>query len=848
MVMRSRATRSNPLRTVHPPPIGIHLSDSKIEEQLQLERSSVRDGIERYREMVMVAHKRGEATSLKPVERWMIHWDPPLLEIIESDQKRYSKNMNRFGVSGRIEEFPSSDRVGYTLWGPPLASLKSDALAVITMNEVLTATLGDPDGIRFATISYAIGRAVLAEVQYDTLMKTEDEGWRKIDNKFSKLTVGSVNRYANKKLSDDRWSMRVSTAIGGRLAWHLITTAAASGYKEFKNAFKYEMRHEGKKTVRYLRLDGAVMQQIEKSHLIREVMHPKHRPMVVDPLPWGPKNDGGYLRVRTPLVFRPSVEHKRLLRNAVMPVVYAAVNWLGETPWEINADVFDVQAERWKGGGGDLGIPPSCDIAMPPRDTSSDKALKVSQRLRSETWKKNVGLRGVRHHYNSFINESEDFKTRGKMTLPHGADFRGRLYPLPSAVNHHRDDTVRGSLRFHECHEPDEDGTRWLKIHAANCYGIDKVSFDARVSWTENNMEAIERCADAPNSTEFWHDADGGKKPWQFLAAAKGLRCRNSGGRLPVPIDGTCNVMQHYTALGRDQEGADLVNMVKLKQPNDIYVDVARVTADQVAYDAKHSTAWLKFKKADGTEVQHEVAEIAALFDGEVDRAVCKPPVMTKLYGVTFVGARKQVYNALTKKDFEFGGRYRASMYLSRIILDSMDKVAPVAMRIMEYLTTLATITAKAGFPMKWTSPLGFPIIQEYRKSDNFNVVTIGQTISMGYMNSSSPIRKKKQVTAFAANYIHHLDSTHLMMVAEVMKELRRRLATVHDSFWTFANYVTLLSQVCREQFVRLHRMNLLQMLVDELRKHYPDLDYPEPPERGKYSINDVYDAEYMFS
>ena len=835
------------MRTTHPTTIGIHLTGSKIEEQLQLERASVREGIIRYREMVRVAHKRGEATSLKPVERWMVHWFPSLVAAIESDQKRYKKNMNRFTPEGRKQE-DTADRVGYTTWGPPLMLLGADVLAVITMNEILRATLADQGGVKFATVSYAIGRAVLAEAQFDTLVKTQDEGWKKLNKRLSKATVGSVNRYANKTLSNDRWSMSVSTQLGGRLAWHLIITAAAGGYKNFKNAFVYETRRDRKKTVRWLRLRGTVMEEIEKSHQMREVMRPLHRPMVVTPLPWGPKHDGGYLRVRTPLVYRPTVEHKRLLKNAVMPSVFTAINWLSETPWEVNADVYDVQAERWRGGGGVLGIPPSCDIATPPRDERSPELLKASQRRRSETYRKNVGLRGVRHQYLNFISEAEDFKSRGMFTLPHNLDFRGRAYPKPSSLNHHRDDTIRGSMRFHECHEPDEDGERWLKIHAANCYGIDKVSLDARASWTENHMEEIEQCATAPESSTFWHHADGGSKPWQFLAACKGLRCRNSGGRLPVSIDGTCNVMQHYSALGRDQEGAELVNMVKLDRPNDIYTDVARVTADQVADDAKNSTAWLEFKKADGTVVQHEVAEIAGLFDGEIDRKVCKPPVMTKLYGVTYVGARKQVYHALEKKDFQYGGRYRASMYLSRIILDSMKKVAPVAMKIMEYLTTLATITAKAGRPMRWTSPLGFPIIQSYRKLDSFNVVTVAQTISVGYSDSKLPIKKGKQVTAFPANYIHHIDAAHLMMVAEAMKELRRRLATVHDSFWTFANYVSLLSQICREQFVRLHRMNLLQMLVDELRKHNPDLEYPDPPERGTYSINDVYDAELMFS
>jgi DNA-directed RNA polymerase, mitochondrial len=44
---------------------------------------------------------------------------------------------------------------------------------------------------------------------------------------------------------------------------------------------------------------------------------------------------------------------------------------------------------------------------------------------------------------------------------------------------------------------------------------------------------------------------------------------------LPVHQDGSCNGLQHYAALGRDQGGAESVNLAPADRPQDVYSNIA---------------------------------------------------------------------------------------------------------------------------------------------------------------------------------------------------------------------------------------------------------------------------------
>ena len=58
------------------------LSGSKIEEQIERERDSIRAGVERYWDLVNDAVDKGGGASLKPAERLLKHWFEPTVAMI----------------------------------------------------------------------------------------------------------------------------------------------------------------------------------------------------------------------------------------------------------------------------------------------------------------------------------------------------------------------------------------------------------------------------------------------------------------------------------------------------------------------------------------------------------------------------------------------------------------------------------------------------------------------------------------------------------------------------------------------------------------------------------------------
>lgn len=77
----------------------------------------------------------------------------------------------------------------------------------------------------------------------------------------------------------------------------------------------------------------------------------------------------------------------------------------------------------------------------------------------------------------------------------------------------------------------------------------------------------------------WWASSD---EPWQTLSAcmeiAKALKSgdpENYVSGFPIHQDGSCNGLQHYAALGRDQIGAENVNLHPFDTPQDVYSSVA---------------------------------------------------------------------------------------------------------------------------------------------------------------------------------------------------------------------------------------------------------------------------------
>jgi DNA-directed RNA polymerase len=77
----------------------------------------------------------------------------------------------------------------------------------------------------------------------------------------------------------------------------------------------------------------------------------------------------------------------------------------------------------------------------------------------------------------------------------------------------------------------------------------------------------------------WWQTAD---EKWQVLATCMEISNAIRSGdpenfisHLPVHQDGSCNGLQHYAALGRDEYGGKQVNVLPSDRPEDVYAEVS---------------------------------------------------------------------------------------------------------------------------------------------------------------------------------------------------------------------------------------------------------------------------------
>jgi DNA-directed RNA polymerase len=257
------------------------------------------------------------------------------------------------------------------------------------------------------------------------------------------------------------------------------------------------------------------------------------------------------------------------------------------------------------------------------------------------------------------LDQAEKFQGFEKIYFPYNMDFRGRAYPVPPHLSNVGSDLCRGMLKFAEAKPLGPRGLYWLKVHLANFAGKDKISFDDRASFVDENMEQMRASVADPFAGDppWWTTLE---DPFQGLATCiEIVNAIDSGDpesfmcSLPVHMDGSCNGLQHYAALGRDLVGGKAVNLCNVDEPQDVYVGVMHEVIRRVAEEAERT---IDFDTSDIDSLNRKQKQeyknnrAAKLVNGLIDRGVVKRTVMTSVYGVTYIGARQQIQEKIESK------------------------------------------------------------------------------------------------------------------------------------------------------------------------------------------------------
>jgi DNA-directed RNA polymerase len=202
-------------------------------------------------------------------------------------------------------------------------------------------------------------------------------------------------------------------------------------------------------------------------------------------------------------------------------------------------------------------------------------------------------------------------------------DWRGRVYTKNLTLNYLGSEFMTSLIEFYHSQPLTSDGFKWLKGHGANCFGLDKISFDKRIEWTDfYNLDM---------KPSFIMDADSPLKFAAFcLAYRTYIKDPSSLIGLPVFLDATCSGLQHISAILRDEILGHQVNLTGTER-RDLFSETIEPITKALSV--------------------HENPKFHTI---KLSRSIIKKPIMTIPYSITTVGITHQLTELFPKMSGEY--------------------------------------------------------------------------------------------------------------------------------------------------------------------------------------------------
>jgi DNA-directed RNA polymerase len=514
---------------------------------------------------------------MKKFQKKMKSWFVPFCNEIESEIKLIS-----MGVSGQ-------NRKQYC---GPLLLLPSESIAVICLKTVLSMTMKTGNaGVPVVTLAQYIGEQIELEVGVQKLSLTTAnlKPWESaIIEKLNKESKTNPQKQTHKAtinklrklMQEDTWDFDTKIKLGAFILKIMLETAKYNDSPAFTHNYSYT---KGKKKG-VITMDEKLFSEFTDSG--GQIAQPKYYPMLVPPLKWSNKKNskGVNFLLRTSLMRSKNTNFKlgeEMLRKAHVPKLLEALDYLGQVSWVVYNPVKDVIKALYFDMKMVVGELPSQNLVELPNindfyrtvkktDPITGEIIEVSEldkkSYNSMCYKvklRNAELHSLRCEVEIRLKIIDKFANE-KFYFPCNLDFRGRVYPLSPNFSHLGSDLCRGTLRFAEGKPLGELGLYWLKVHLANLFGNNKILFEERAKWVEDNMDNLIDSATNPlDGQRWWATAE---SPFQALSTCMEIHAAISSGdpasfisNLPIHADGSCNGLQHYAALGKGITSSKLV-------------------------------------------------------------------------------------------------------------------------------------------------------------------------------------------------------------------------------------------------------------------------------------------------
>jgi DNA-directed RNA polymerase len=764
----------------------------------------------------------------RPSQKIVCKCIEPLAEAIKADQNEMLHGAARRGR-------PSS-------WASSYVTMDAGKLALITL-----VAMFNVDDTKLTTVALMIADRVKVEHEYDEIRRLNrltDKGRKGFAvNMTDKLRDKDKVRKLYKRLAETplRWTPTHRAGLGA----HLIKKAVDS-----LGLWSVDKRYIDGKTVAYLNISDELSMAIASGHSDIEILRPISHPMSCPPLDWSIVNDnvvGGYRLSYTQFVRDRYGEHPSTYAGDGIGPVLRALNAIQAVEWRIDEDilglattVYATNSPEFNGAIKHLRTKPN----IPPYD----KEFTPAER---KIWKQNKAAAKTEWSASASVRSAQLQAIRtAKMCVgqpvffPHSLDWRGRIYPVPVFLSPQGFDLQKALLRYAEKIPIGLNGLRNLKIAAAGHAGVDKVPFDDRVKWFDENYPDVRKFD--PLEDYRWVDYD---SPFLFVQTIKEIAnvIRSGKGEhyesdISITVDGSQNGIQHLSAIGLDDVGGGAVNLVDAEVPADLYSDVADIVYASIVGDQERAVTTGVLHDELGEELP-PLVWLPRLDTRKKRRSIVKRSVLAYPYGVTKPGMR----DGLIADGFLNGvpgSRHRNAWYLAEKIDESVRDVVIRAAQLMDWFRLVADIAAKDGKTLKWVTPSGFPVNMHYFVRASREIKTCLVRLTIREPIDKTAIDGSAQVRGIVANFIHSLDAAHLVATVNgCLDDGMSSFQFIHDSYGCHVGRIDRMNEILRDKFVEMHSTDPIIAFRDGL-----GFDAPPLPDKGNLILEDVKKSKFFFA
>lgn len=408
-------------------------------------------------------------------------------------------------------------------------------------------------------------------------------------------------------------------------------------------------------------------------------------------------------------------------------------------------------------------------------------------------------------------------------------------------------------------------GSQYLKIDIASNFGLDKKTWNERISWFDSNEHRLmELMPKADNPALYF----AGVQAWQAFKLGK-----PSG--YPISLDATSSGLQILACLTGDRKAAELCNVVK-------YI------ADNGGLDFSPEA---EAERRDGYTVIYNYMVSRIGENAKIERDDVKQAIMTSLYGSKAVP--KEVFGegillhifyetmkALAPAAWELNEAF-TDMWDSEALINSwvlpdnfhvhvkvMTRVKEVVHFMNEPYDTFRTVNQPTeegrSLGANVTHSIDGMIVREIGRRCNYDPVRISDVKQVlltdepvyldGYNHEvmvNTLWNHYMDSGYLSARILDHIDSATInlvdpLVIGELIASLPEKpfqVLMIHDAFRCLPNYGNDLREQYNIQLTSIAKSNLLQYLISQILKRPVNIGKLDPD-----MWKDIMDTEYGLS